>query len=216
MKSKLKLITKDILILIGFWLLGTFVVNLLINLKDYNLVNLIAYIVCFGFLLFFYRNNFKDFLKDFKKNYKQYLIKYIPIGVVGILFMNASASIISSFVGGLPTNENAVRNTIVGSNTIIVFLNTGIVVPICEETIFRLNFRNIFKNKILFSLFTGLLFGGIHLLSAGSLIELLYIIPYGIMGFILSYIYYDSNNLINSIIVHMINNIGTLILLLVV
>lgn len=218
MIKKLLLIGKDILIFIGFWIVSILISGILIynKITDYNLINLVAYLICFSLLLLFYFKDFKRFISDFKTNYKKYLPKYLIIGILSIILMNIMTFFIESFIGKLPENENAIRETLKGSNFIIMFLNIGIMTPICEETIFRLNFRNLFKNKYAFSIITGLLFGLIHLINSNSLIEIFYAIPYAFIGIVLSYIYSDSDNLINSIIIHMVNNIGTLILLLVV
>ena len=218
MTKKLLLIGKDILVFVSFWYMS-FIISSFLSYKgitDYNLISLIAYAIIFALLLILYSNNFKEYLKDFKTSYKQNLLKYLLIGILSIILMNIMSSFIASFVNKLPENESAVRQTLGGSNIIIAFLNIGFMVPLCEETIFRLNFKNLFKNKIIFSIFTGLLFGAAHLLSSNSLIDILYAIPYVFMGFMLSYIYADSNNLLYSIIVHMLNNIGTLLLLLMV
>jgi membrane protease YdiL (CAAX protease family) len=218
MVKKLALIGKDLLIFFGFWFISILISVFFIYIKvtDYNLINLIAYLICFTLLLLFYAKDFKAFLKDFKLNYKKYLPKYLLIGILSIILMNIMTTFIESFAGKLPENESAVRQTLAGSNIIFIFLNIGIMTPLCEETIFRLNFRNLFKNKYIFSLFTGLLFGGANLINSTSLIEAVYVIPYVFIGFMLSFIYSDSNNLINSIIIHMINNIGTLLLLFLV
>ncbi len=224
MMKIIKLIVKDVLIFIGFWVfiilfsaLITRIPLFSIYYDDYNLINLFVYLGVFGLLLIFYLNDFKTFFKKF--DLKKFLSHYLWIGILGIILMNISSSIIMMFINQLVTNESAVRSTISGSNIVVVFLNLGLVVPVCEETIFRLNFKNLFKNKVLFAICTGLLFGSMHLIgsiSANNLIELVYIIPYFIMGFVLSYIYYDSDNILNSILVHMLNNIGTIIILLVV
>ena len=128
--------------------------------------------------------------------------------------MNISSSILYILVQKLPNNEEIVRSTLDGT-MFIILLNIGLVTPLCEEIIFRLNFKNLFKNKFIFSIVTGLIFALMHLVVSSSLIELIFIIPYFIMGFTLGYIYSDSNNLMNSILVHMINNVGTVLLLMV-
>ena len=51
-----------------------------------------------------------------------------------------------------------------------------------------------------------LLFGGMHLLSASSLKELLFIIPYGSLGFFFAKAYYETDNIYTSIIMHIFHN----------
>ena len=215
MIKKLLLFIKDIIIFIGFWGLAIIIsIILSFYIHEYNMVNLIAYSLLLILLFIIYYKDFLFFINDFKQNYKKYIPKYLMIGFFGILLMNVSSILISNVVGNLPENEEAVRSTLGGAKIIILILNLGLVTPICEEVIFRLNFKNLFKNKYVFSIITGLLFSSMHMFGSQNFIEILYIIPYFIMGFILSYIYYDSNNLFNSIMVHMFNNILTLLLLL--
>ena len=90
-----------------------------------------------------------------------------------------------------------------------------IFAPFQEELVFRLNFRNLFKNKIVFSIFTGVLFGSMHLLVAESLIELLYIVTYSIMGFVLGYMYFDSDNIYTSMCLHAFNNTFALVITII-
>ena len=87
--------------------------------------------------------------------------------------------------------------------------------PFYEEVLFRLNFKNLFKNKIVFSIFTGLIFGSMHLISAKSLIEIPFILSYSIAGFALGYVFYDTNNIFTSMFFHFFNNFLSLILTII-
>ena len=80
------------------------------------------------------------------------------------------------------------------------------IAPITEELIFRLNFRNIFKNDLVFIIISGLAFGIMHFTGAKTSEELLYIIPYSIPGFIFAYTLKKSNNIFVPISLHMIHN----------
>ena len=75
------------------------------------------------------------------------------------------------------------------------------------------NYR--FKNKIIFSIFTGLIFGSMHLISAKSLIEIPFILSYSIAGFALGYVFYDTNNIFTSMFFHFFNNFLSLILTII-
>ena len=92
-------------------------------------------------------------------------------------------------------------------------MSTCIVAPIAEELAFRKTVNNIFINKKL-SIFMGfLLFGLAHVVGTYSgLLDLLYIIPYGILGGIFMYIYTDSENIFTTITLHFIHNTILMIL----
>ena len=217
MNKKIKIIIIDILIFIGFFViltLSSILINKYIS-KDIITIETISYFIILLYFLLLYHQDFKSFFTDLKKNYKKYFPKYIIYGLISIFIMNILASIIASIIGNLPTNELKVRSTLVNKSFFILIINIGILIPFCEEILFRHVFKNIFNNKYLYAISMGLLFGSAHLLSSTSAIEYLYIIPYGFMGFVLSYIYYDSDNLLNSIIVHMLNNLLTLLLMVV-
>ena len=83
-----------------------------------------------------------------------------------------------------------------------------------SKTYFDLNFKNIFTKKWIFILTTGIFFGSLHLLSIKSSLEILFIIPYSILGITLSYIYRDSKNIYLSILFHALNNAISLLLVL--
>ena len=218
MLEKFKKIVIDIALFVGFFIVSLIIISLLVinGIKDYHLANLITYFLVFFLFFLIYRKKFITYINDFKVNYKKYFPKYLWIGIMGILLMNMSSTLIGLLVGNLSVNESTVRSTFAGTNIVILLLNVGIMTPICEETVFRLIFKNIFNNKYVFAIITGILFALMHMLETTSLVEWLYLIPYFIMGYTLSYIYYDSDNLINSIIVHSFNNIVTVLLLLMV
>ena len=89
---------------------------------------------------------------------------------------------------------------------IYALLSTVIIAPLTEELIFRLNFRKIFKTDILFIIISGLVFGIMHLSVASSFLELIYIIPYSIPGFIFAYTLKKSNNIFVPIFLHLLHN----------
>jgi membrane protease YdiL (CAAX protease family) len=91
---------------------------------------------------------------------------------------------------------------------IYTFILTVFVAPILEELVFRLSFRKIFphSNK-LFIFFSGLIFGGMHVIGTSEhLVDLLFIIPYSLPGFIFAYVYTKSKNIFVPISLHFIHN----------
>lgn len=218
MIDKLKIIGKDILTFFIYYLLSAFCLSLIVNsnIKDHFLIELIALIIPTLYLIIKFKKEYLSSLKDFKKNYKKYLKKHLHIGLIGIILMNIFSLIITKFIGSTSSNELIMRSYLKDSNILYALIVSGILVPFGEETIFRLNFRNITENKLLFIFITGLFFALSHMLSTTSLIEFLFIIPYLTMGLILGYIFRDNNNIFNSILIHCLNNIATIIVYLII
>ena len=72
------------------------------------------------------------------------------------------------------------------------------------------------KNKWIYAIVCGLLFGGAHLLAGKfKLINLLYLIPYGSLGFVFALMNRETKTTFSSITMHCIHNTATGILLLV-
>lgn len=214
MVNKTCLLLKDIISLLVYYFIY-FISMEIINLfqiKDRFLFEIVTLIVPLLIICFKNYKELKTNLNDFIKNFKTYIKKYLIIGIIGIIIMNLLTIIINKTTNILVTNESSIRYYMKNSNIIFVIIASGILTPLFEETIFRLNFKNIIKSKYLFLLTTSILFSLMHILSIQNTIELLYLIPYITMGFTLGFIYYDSNNIFNSILIHCINNIGTIII----
>ena len=75
-------------------------------------------------------------------------------------------------------NEKLVQKMI-ESMPAVMLLNAGILAPFNEEMTFRKAFRNVFTNKWLFALSSGLIFGFLHVVESA---QYLYILPYGHMS----------------------------------
>ena len=169
-------------------------------------------------IIYIYRKDFIPNFKDFFKNIKSYLDKYFKYWILVLVLMITSNIIISPFTT-LATSEN--QQAVIDSlksfpiYTIIFTIITG---PILEELVFRLSFRKIFKHsKILFIIFSGLIFGALHVVgSLSDLSNLLFIIPYSIPGFIFAYVYAKSDNIAVPISLHFIHNTVMVLLQLIV
>ena len=137
--------------------------------------------------------------------------EFFLICILAMMILNI---ILVEFIGQMPTNEELNKSSI-KNNLFFSFLQVCIFAPFYEEVLFRLNFKNLFKNKIIFSIFTGLIFGSMHLISAKSLIEIPFILSYSIAGFALGYVFYDTNNIFTSMFFHFFNNFLSLILTII-
>lgn len=164
--------------------------------------NLLIYFLDLLIVSLFFLPMLVDNLYNFKRENIKIAFKNWGIGFLCMLISNLY---LNYFVGNMATNEVSNREFLF-ANPIISVLLMAIVAPILEEVVFRLNIKKAFKNKYVFCIVSGLLFGGMHLLSSTSLKELLYIIPYGSLGFFFAKAYYETDNIYTSIIAHMFHN----------
>ena len=184
-----------------------------INYNDLNLIARQIYLILYEvsltlIIVYIYRKDFIPNFKDFLKNNIKYFKKYIKYWFIMLGLMILSNAIITMFTTTI-TSEN--QQTIIDTlkqAPIYTFILTVFVAPILEELVFRLSFRKIFKyTNVLFILFSGLFFGGMHVLGTlNNPIDLLFIIPYSIPGFIFAYIYSKSKNICIPMSLHFIHN----------
>ena len=157
---------------------------------------------------------YKDLIKEFK-----IYIKNIPIMlkyyILGILIMIVSNLFISMIIGEVSSNESAVRENLFAF-PVYTMLSIMIVAPLSEELVFRKSISPLIKNKWIYAVVCGLLFGGAHLLAGEfKLINLLYLIPYGSLGFVFALMNRETKTTFSSITMHCIHNTFTGLLLLI-
>ncbi|MBR1414151.1 MAG: CPBP family intramembrane metalloprotease [Bacilli bacterium] len=152
------------------------------------------------------------FFKNFKTNIKAVFKNWGK----GFLFMIICNACILTVVGNIASNEAANR-AMITARPISSILSVMLIGPICEELVFRANFRKIFNNKKLFCLVTGLIFGSIHMISSiqsGNYIELLYIVSYSGLGYYFAKAYYETDNIYTSMTIHIFHNSLTIVLVM--
>ncbi len=160
----------------------------------------------------FYKKLKKDF-EDLKKNHETYFKTYFKYWLF-ILAVMAISNVIIMLLTSSETsgNEESFRELIVTS-PIYAYFSGVIFAPIIEELIFRRGLRNIFKNNIVFILISGLIFGGLHVVTGYSgPMDLLYLIPYCTPGIVFAYILTKTDNVLISASIHLMHN-GILIAL---
>lgn len=192
-----------------------------IILKDFGLPNTINTIISnIAFIVILYMFYFKDLNKEFK-TYKNNLkkniktgIKYYFVGLLAMVFFNMALSMI---LKDISANENQVRDMLFSMPFLTMF-SISIVAPLSEEIIFRKGLMPLLKNKWIYALISGLLFGGAHLLSDTNFVplDLLYILPYSSLGFVFALMNYETKTTYTSITMHAIHNTCTGLLLLLV
>lgn len=156
-----------------------------------------------------YKKDKKTFFDENTKNHIKYALKY---WLLGLIIMIISNQIIAIFTNGeLATNEKAVRSLINNYPLYMVF-QLIIYAPLTEEIIFRKSIKDIIQNKSLYIFISGLIFGGMHMISSiKAPQDLLYLIPYCSLGFVFAYLYQKTDNIFYSIVAHSAHNTLALI-----
>ncbi len=173
-----------------------------------NVTNIfIELIILIIFLLIFRKTIIPDFY-SFKKEAPKYLKKYAKYWLIGLIIMIISNAIIGNIIG-MPENEKANRNLF---NELPIYSTLALIIfaPIIEELLTRAILKDTFKNKWIYILISGFIFGFLHCTSFiidNNLLELLFIIPYGALGSVFAYIYYESNNIWTNISFHALHNL---------
>lgn len=190
-----------------------------INYNNLNTISRAIYLITYEVILtltiiYIYRKDFIPNLKIFIKDIKKYLSKYIKYWFILLGLMVLSNIIVTMFTTTEISNNQAGIVEILKHLPIYTFIVTVLIAPFLEELVFRLSFRKIFAHSnILFIFFSGLLFGSMHVLgTCENLIDLLFIIPYSIPGFIFAYTLKESDNICVPISLHLIHN-GVMMLL---
>lgn len=184
------------------------------------LVSTISCILISIIIFFMYSKDliseFHTFKTNFKENLKISFNDYF-IGLALMIFFNIIIAIVLKHIS---TNESEVRSLLY-SNVGITLLNICIFGPICEELVFRKSLAPIFKNKWVYVIISGLLFGFAHLLTnftSGTFVlsDLMYLLPYGCFGACFALMDFRGKTTFNSIMMHAFHNTVTGLLLVLV
>lgn len=184
-----------------------------INYNNLNIISKQIYLIFYEVFLtliivYIYRKDIMTNFKDFKKNIKKYLSKYFKYWILMFGLMSISNMIVTMFTTTeVAQNQQSIVETL-GIAPIYTIILTIFTAPILEELVFRLSFRKIFKHtNILYVIFSGLFFGAMHVLgTCTNLVDLLFIIPYSIPGFVFAYCHIKSKNIFVPISLHFIHN----------
>lgn len=168
-------------------------------------INLIIDILFMIILFLVYYKDIINDIRDFKENYKSYLRFAFKWWVFALLFMYISNIIIYIIVKSNASNEEIIHS-MVNKYPLYMLFQVSIIAPFVEEMLFRKSIRDIVTNKYLYIIISALIFGGLHVLTSKSYLEMLYIIPYGVFGGIFAYIYCKTKNIFSTITVHHFHN----------
>ncbi len=180
--------------------------------NDLAIANTFVDVILVLVLIILYFKELKTEFKIFKKNIKLNMDTAFKYWFVGLMIMCIS-NIIIGLIANLNTssNEEAVQ-TLVSSTPYLMLFTAGILAPIAEELTFRKGVSKLFKNKWVYAFSSGLIFGLLHVIGSSNILEYLYIIPYGSLGFFFALTYYDTKSIYPSIIMHAIHNSALILL----
>ena len=180
--------------------------------SDLAIVNTFTDLILVLILIILYFKELKKEFKTFKKNWKLNMdtaFKYWFIGLMIMCISNIAIGLITDL--STSSNEQAVQ-TLVSSTPYLMLFTAGILAPIAEELTFRKGVYKIFKNKWVYATASGLIFGLLHVIGSDNILEYLYVIPYGSLGFFFALTYYDTKSIYPSIIMHAIHNSALILL----
>ena len=178
--------------------------NLSIIVKE--LYSLFLELVMIMIVYITFKSEIKKAWTDLKQNHMKYFSETFKYYLLGLLLMFGSNLLINLLGGGISGNETAIRDQFKLA-PIFTYISAVFLAPILEESIFRLSFRGIFKNNLLFIITSGLVFGGLHLIAGIDMnLLFLYLISYCSFGIIFAYIFIKTNNIFVSIGFHLMHN----------
>ena len=193
-------------------ILPLFFKNIIKSSEVFNSWGTILIYLMTGLVIYFLNySEINNMFKKYKNNWSKNLKKNVLTWIIGFLIMMISNYIVITLITKkLTINEEIIRemyNNYIISTIIINVL----IVPFLEEMVFRLGFNEI-NNKYIYILTSSVLFAFLHIIgSLESVLSILYILPYFAIGMTLGIIYYRSQNIFDSILIHAIHNLVVLI-----
>lgn len=175
-----------------------------------TLSQLALYIILLTVMAIVYHKRLINDAKNFKKEYVNVAMKN---WIIGLGVMVISNLIITTFVKNIATNE-ALNRELLLDYPISNIISMIFLAPLIEEITFRASFKNAFQKWYIFALVTALIFGFMHI-AKFTLLELLFIIPYGALGFFFAKAFYETDNIYTSYLAHMLHNALCVVLIFI-
>ena len=183
-------------------------------------VSILSILLAFLCLKKFLLDNIKEYLQDLKENTLWASIIGFPL-TFGLSIVSsyivASLLLLTGQEVAESNNQQAVQQ-LIQQAPVFMAINAVIIAPILEETLYRgLLFRTFYNRSRYFAyFFSAFLFGFSHIISGlleGDWTQMIQIIPYVVMGLLVSFAYEKKGNICVPIIIHMLNNlVATLII----
>ena len=219
-KKELKYLIKLLIVLFLFFFSAylQYIPIIIFKIKNFDgttsvLLNSFSNIVLLITLVIIYRNELRKEWKIFKENCWHNVdvgIKCWLVGLFGMMLFNIILN--NVFKANGATNEQQVQKMITALPWFML-INGGITGPFIEEITFRKAFKDVFKSKWLFIIFSGVVFGLMHVVTSfTSFSNFLYFIPYSCLGIAFCYAYYKTDSIYTSAFIHMFHNTSLILL----
>lgn len=146
----------------------------------------------------------KEYLKNFKKNLKS-TISYI---IVIFVCETVTTILLTTIIG-----KNPVEYTDTGWSSIFFLVSAVVLGPIVEELTFRGLLAEIISNKYVYYIVSSFVFAIMHFIGEiNNMINFLWIVPYFCTGLFLAYGYKKTDNIVFTILIHIIINTISLVI----
>lgn len=176
----------------------TYTARIIYNLSAELFMILVIYLI--------FEKEISAAIQDLKKNHLTYFKKYFRVYLIGVFVMMLANLIITMQGGSSSENETTIR-TEFQMFPVYIYVSSVFLAPILEELVFRLGFRSIFKNNVLFITVSSLIFGGLHLIGMPlDALFPIYLISYCSCGVAFAYMLTKTNNIFVSIGFHFMHN----------
>ena len=179
MRDRVTDILKLLICFVVFFCIGdisSFILRIFgIDMNNFSTGGIITYqfivsLIMFILLLILYYKKFKEDFIKFKENTKDninYIIKAFIIFMI-LKYLVGFVSIIILMIFGYDTSSfNSANQELIESFVrlypIIMIISSAFLAPMYEEGIFRLGIKSVIKNKWLFIIISGLIFGLMHI-----------------------------------------------------
>lgn len=230
-KEWFKYLIKLIICFLLFYFVGDTIkwILTLLNIDITNKLVVLLQLICSSIILIvlilLYKKDIKEELRKVKKDkekvigyiLKMFLIFMVVKFLVGIL-SGVLLLLFNMDIESLNSVNQSTIEILAKESPLLIFISSSILAPVYEELLFRLGIKRVIKNKYVFMITSGLIFGLLHIfpLSDGITLALGLIqsITYVTMGVFLAYTYESSDSIVNSIGVHFLNNLLSILVVI--
>lgn len=177
----------------------------------------IAYIISYSIFIIGFSIKYKDYLKHCFNNIKNIKIKNVlKISFISIILIVLSQVLYNVLINYINFSSNTadINNNFLNSSKFLAFIQLVILGPIVEEFIFRLPYHKLKCNKFIKYLVYSLIFALSHI-NFMNLKDFIFIGTYLLLSLGIGYSYYKEDNILLSMIFHILNNAVMTTLLLV-
>ena len=169
------------------------------------LLNCFSNVVLFFIFFLIYRKDLRKEWKIFSNNKLKCINTGFKYWFSGLLIMVFTNYIINTFMGYKGAENEQIVQSWISNMPYLMLFNVGLLAPFNEEITFRKTFRDVFKNKWMFAIISGFIFGLAHVAEAEQYI---YILPYGILGLMFCLAYDETKTIFTPLCFHMFHNIA--------